>query len=59
MRFLNLYIQNKPPSPIPNELKVKGTNKKKLRDQNEKNQMTKKKKRNIIEHYSNIYIISI
>jgi hypothetical protein len=36
MRFLNLYIQNKPPSPIPNELKVKGTNQKKLRDQNKK-----------------------
>jgi len=56
MRFLNLYIKNKPPSPIPNELKVKGTNEKKqLREQNEKNQMTKKKKkRNIIEHYSNI-----
>jgi hypothetical protein len=44
MRFLNLYIQNKPPSPIPNELKVKGTNQKILRDQNKKNQMTKKRR---------------
>jgi hypothetical protein len=50
MRFLNLYIKNKPSSPIPNELKVKGTNEKKqLREQNEKNQMTKKKEEE--KHY--------